>query len=414
MNKNFIPAFFMLCSVNIFGVTLDELVTELDSAGYSRGFRELEVRSLTIEEKKTDLIDRDGIDINGDSVYLDDNRGSEFDSNLSAKYDFFKYQASYDHKDDGLDRELLGVEKNLKDIFYSERSYRKNLFGYDRTYRLNQEDARFERDVIDLISLYKDYMDSALELKLREQLLPGLISEYKTIKKQYEVGVGTEVDYRYSEVRLKNAENDISQLEDDLVKLRGDFYEVFKIDIGSRELKKSGITFSESNLHLIGERDLDDIDLLTRQAKENYTYTKYDDRWPDINAGTFWDTVSDGWVLSLEVNKKLFEYNDTSELYLVEVERLDVEYEKKKNEVSSLRRDYENRYNSLSREKDNLTRQQEVDEMKYSIYKLMFEQGSKSYIDYVEKYDEYVETSIALDKKSNELDALLYEIKYKN
>ena len=32
----------------------------------------------------------------------------------------------------------------------------------------------------------------------------------------------------------------------------------------------------------------------------------------------------------------------------------------------------------------------------------------------MEKYDDYVDTSIALDKKSNELDALIYEIKYKN
>lgn len=174
------------------------------------------------------------------------------------------------------------------------------------------------------------------------------------------------------------------------------------------------MVLSSAYINNIGERDLENIGLQREQAKENYTYSRYENKWPDINAGTFWDTVSDGWLVSLELNKTLFEYDDTSELYLVEKERLDVEYDKRTGEVAGIRREYENRYNSLVRDRDNLTRQQEVDEMKYNIYKLMYEQGTKSYIDYVEKYDDYVDTSIALDKKSNELDALIYEIKYKN
>ncbi len=52
-------------------------------------------------------------------------------------------------------------------------------------------------------------------------------------------------------------------------------------------------------------------------------------------------------------------------------------------------------------------------EMKYEIYRLKYEQGSESYIDYIEKYDEYVENSIDLKKKNNELNALIYEIRYR-
>jgi len=406
--------FLISCSMNIFAVTLDDLIRELESGGYSKDFKELEIKDLDIEERKIYLIDRDGVDVNGESSYFDDNSGREFDSSISTKYDIFKYQGSYNHEDGRTERELLGVEKNLKDIFYSERSYRTSVFQYEREYRLNLERERLEEDIVGVIDLYRIYMDTLLELRLKNQLLPGLESEYDAIKKHFEVGTGTEVDYKYSQVRVVNAKNEIKQLEEDLTKIRKDFYENFRIDLGSREIKKTEVVLSSAYINNIGERDLENIGLQREQAKENYTYSRYDNKWPEINAGTFWDTVSDGWLVSLELNKTLFEYDDTSELYLVEKERLDVEYDKRTGEVAGIRREYENRYNSLVRDRDNLTRQQEVDEMKYNIYKLMYEQGTKSYIDYVEKYDDYVDTSIALDKKSNELDALIYEIKYKN
>lgn len=406
--------FLVSCSINIFAVTLDDLILELKSGGYSKEFRELEIKDLDIEERKIHLIDRDGVEVMGESSYFDDNSGREFDSSISTKYDIFKYQGSYNHEDGRTERELLGVEKNLKDIFYSERSYRTSIFQYEREYRLNLERERLEEDIVGVIDLYRSYMDTLLELRLKNELLPGLESEYEAIKKHFEVGTGTEVDYRYSQVRVINAKNEIRQLEEDLGKIREDFYENFRIDLGNREIKKSGVALSSSYIDNIGERDLENIGLQREQAKENYTYSRYDNKWPEINAGTYWDTVSDGWLVSLELNKTLFEYDDTSELYHVEKERLDVEYDKKAGEVAGIRRDYENRYNSLVRERDNLTRQQEVDEMKYTIYKLMYEQGTKSYIDYVEKYDDYVDISIALEKKSNELDALIYEIKYKN
>jgi len=406
--------FLISCSMNIFAVTLDELISELESEGYSKEFRELEIKDLDIEEKKIYLIDRDGIEVRGSSSYLDDSSGREFDSSISTKYDIFKYQGSYNHEAGETERELIGVEKNLKDIFYSERSYRTNVFQYEREYRLNLEKERLENDIVGVIDLYRSYMDTLLELRLKNQLLPGLESEYEAIKKHFEVGTGTQVDYRYSQVRVVNAKNDIAQLEEDLIKIRRDFYEDFRIDLGGREIKKTELVISSSYINNIGERDLENIELQREQTKENYSYSRYENKWPDINAGTFWDTASDGWLVSLELNKTLFEYDDTSELYLVEEERLDVEYGKKENEVIGVRRDYENRYSSLVRERDNLQREQEVDEMKYTIYKLMYEQGTKSYIDYVEKYDDYVDTSIALEKKSNQLDALIYEIKYKN
>ncbi len=406
--------FLVSCSMNIFAVTLDDLIFELESGGYSRKFRELEIKGLDIEEKKINLIDMDGIELSGESSYFDDSSGREFDSSLTTKYDIFKYQGSYNHEDGRTERELVGVEKNLKDIFYSERSYRNTVFQYEREYRLNLEKERLEEDIVGVIGLYRIYMDTLLELKLKNDLLPGLESEYEAIKKHYEVGTGTEVDYRYSQVRVVNARNEIRQLEEDLEKIREDFHENFRINLGEREIQRMEVSLSPTYINSIGERDLENIVLQREQAKENYTYSRYENRWPDINAGSYWDTVSDGWLLSLELNKTLFEYDDTSELFLVEKERLGVEYDKKAGEVAGIRRDYENRYNSLVRERDNLTRQQEVDEMKYNIYKLMYEQGTKSYIDYVEKYDDYVDTSIALEKKSNELDALIYEIKYKN
>ncbi|WP_372713803.1 hypothetical protein, partial [Ilyobacter sp.] len=106
-------------------------------------------------------------------------------------------------------------------------------------------------------------------------------------------------------------------------------------------------------------------------------------------------------------------YDDTSNLYQVEIQELELEKNKKVEESKNLKKDFENRYFSLMKELKNLERENMLFKMKYEIYKMRYEQGSDSYINYAEKYDEYIENSIDLERKRNEVNALIYEIKYR-
>lgn len=400
-------------ALQVHAMTLDDMIKTLQTKGYSNSFKELETDRLNIEETKVNLIDRDGVDIDADSEYYNDSE--KFDSSLSAQYDIFKYSADYNHATGETEKELIGIEKELKDIFFSDREYETNIFSYDKKYRLNIENEEVEEEILAVISLYQTYMDTKLELDLKEKLHPGLLSDMEKLKKEFELGSGTEFDYMYSQMLVDNSTTDIKQLKIDIEKLKVDFYDLYKIDLTGKEVEyfPPAEKLEKETFENIGKRDLENSDLMLEKSKENYRYSKYDNKWPDITAGTFYDTVDDQVVLSLELEKTLFEYDDTSDLYEVEINELELEKEKTLNEVENLRKDFENRYSSLLKEVENFKRENIISKRKYEIYKLKYEQGSESYTDYIEKYDEYVENSISLEKKNNELNALIYEIKYR-
>jgi hypothetical protein len=400
-------------TLQVYSINLDEMIKTVQTKGYSNDFKEFEKNRLNIEERKVNLTDRDGVDIDASSDYYNDSE--EFDSSLSAQYDIFKYSAEYDHTTGETEEELIGIEKELKDIFFSDRKYATNIFSYDKKYRLNLENEKIEEDILAVISLYKTYMDTKLELDLKEKLHPGLVTDMKKLKKEFELGVGTEFDYMYSQMLVENSITDIKQLQNDIKKLRFDFLELYKIDCSGEEIEDFTPyeKIGKENFVNIGKREIENSELLLDKSKENYKYSTFDNKWPDITAGTFYDTVDDQVVVSLELEKTLFEYDDTSHLYEVEIDELEKEKEKISNEINNLRKNYENKYFNLLKEVENLRRENIISEKKYEIYKLKYEQGTESYTDYIEKYDEYVENSITLKKKNNELNALIYEIKYR-
>jgi hypothetical protein len=415
LKKLTILSLSVILTLHSYGLTLDGMIKDVERRGYSSEFKEFEKNRLDIEEIKINRINRDGIDLEAQSDYSDYSGSKDFDSTLSAKYDFFKYYAEYNHQTGETDEELIGVEKDLKDLFFSERKYSSNIFSYDKKYRLNLEEEKVQEEILGLITLYQKYMDTKLELELKEKLHPKLLKDMEKLKKDVEIGTGTEFDYRYSEMLVENSGSDIKQLKDDIAKLKVDFYDLYKIDtLGSEIENLSDVEeLGKESFSSIGEREVENAQLLFEKSKENYRYSKYDSKWPSITAGTFFDAASDGWLVSLGFTKTLFEYDDTSNLYQVEIQELELEKNKKVEESKNLKKDFENRYFSLMKELKNLERENMLFKMKYEIYKMRYEQGSDSYINYAEKYDEYIENSIDLERKRNEVNALIYEIKYR-
>ncbi|WP_319201817.1 TolC family protein [uncultured Ilyobacter sp.] len=415
MKKLTILSLSMILSLHSYALTLDEMIKDVEKRGYSKEFKEFEENRLEIEKIKIDRINRDGIDLEAESDYSDSDDGKEFDSSLTATYDFFKYYAEFDHEDGESEEELFGVEKDLRDIFYSEKKYSSAVFSYDKDYRLNIEEETIEEEVLGLITLYQNYMDKKLELELKEKLHPRLVKDMENLKKEVEIGTGTEFDYRYSEMLVENSISDIEQLKKDIEKLKVDFYDLYKVDTLDEEIENLAEipNLEKEDFNGIGERSVENSKLLIEKSKENYKYSKYENKWPSLTAGTFYDTVSDGWVVSLELSKTLFEYDDTSNLYQLEIQELELERDREVENSKNLKKDFENQYYTLVKDLQNLERENKLFEMKYEIYKMKYEQGSDSYINYAEKYDEYVENSVELERKRNELNALIYEIKYR-
>ncbi|MEI6856628.1 hypothetical protein [Psychrilyobacter sp.] len=391
-----------------YGTTLDELIVQLEQNGYSSKYRVLEQKQLSIDDKKIDRIDRDGIDIKGSSESISDSDGESSTGSISASYDFFKYESKYND-----DEQLFGLEKNLKDIFYGERKYNRNLFTIDEIIRLNFEDDRMEEETLSLIDTYETLMDARLELKLKKNLLPSLEADAVELERGFNIGQSSKLDYKYSKMRLGNLNNDIDQLSLDLIQIEKTFETVFNLKIDS-EIKYTKLEeLYGEDINNIGDRSLENIDLSIDKVEEDKKYSAYDTKWPDLYAGTFYDVQNDEWSVRFSINKTLFEYDDTTATYEVDKERLQMEKEKLEKNIENQKNEYFNEYNSLVKEITNLKLKEEVDEMSYNIYKLNYEQGNETYINYIEKYEEYITSSIELEIKENELTAFIYEMKYR-
>jgi hypothetical protein len=402
----------LICSQS-YGATLDQLIVQLEQNGYSTKYRALEQKQLSIDNKKIERIDRDGIDLKGSGKFTDDMNGERTSGLVSATYDFLKYEGEYDEEYNGENKQLFGVEKNLKDILYGDRKYNRSLFTIDEVTRLNFEDGRMEGETLSLIDTYKTLMDTRLELKLKKGLLPSLEADAVKLEKGFNTGQSSRLDYQYSKMRLKNLNNDIDQLKLDLVQIEKTFETVFNLKVYS-EIKYTKLEkLYADDIDNIGDRSLENIDLAMDKVEENKKYSTYDTKWPDLNAGTFYDVKNDGWLVRLSIDKTLFEYDNTTATYEVEKERLEMEKQRLEKSLENQKNEYFNRYNFLVKEIANLKLQEEVDEMTYKIYKLNYEQGNETYINYIEKYEDYVINSIELEKKENELTAFIYEMQYR-
>ena len=402
----------LICSQS-YGATLDELIVQLEQNGYSTKYRALEQKQLSIDNKKIERIDRDGIDLKGSGKFTDDMNGERTSGLVSAAYDFLKYEGEYDEEYNGENKQLFGVEKNLKDIFYGDRKYNRSLFTIDEVARLNFEDGRMEGETLSLIDTYKTLMDTRLELKLKKGLLPSLEADAVKLENGFNTGQSSRLDYQYSKMRLKNLNNDIDQLKLDLIQIEKTFETVFNLKIYS-EIKYTKLeNLYTGDINNIGDRSLENIDLAMDKVEENKKYSTYDTKWPDLNAGSFYDIKNDGWLVRLSIDKTLFEYDNTTATYEVEKERLEMEKQRLEKSLENKKNEYFNRYNFLVKEISNLKLQEEVDEMTYKIYKLNYEQGNETYINYIEKYEDYVVNSIELEKKENELTAFIYEMQYR-
>ena len=403
----------LLLCVQTFSMTLDDLIVQLEKNGYSTQYRELEKKQLSIDYKEVDRIDREGLELNASGKYTDDSKGNRTGGSFSATYDFLKYEGEYDEEFGGESKQLLGLEKNLKDIFYGERKYSKNIFTIDEVIRLNMEDARMEEEILSLIGIYKELMDTKLELKLKKGLLPSIEADAKRLERRYEIGHSSQLDYKYSKMRLENLNNDIKQLEEDIKKKEKTFKLKFNLDLYSEIAYTKLDELDIRDVYNIGTRDLENIDLFIEKIEEEKKYSQYDKKWPNVKAGTFYDVKNDGWLVRLSLDKTLFEYDGKTATYEVDKERFQMEKDKLENTLDDKRLDYFNKYSSLKRSIENLKRQNEVDKMTYEIYKLNYEQGNETYINYIEKYEDSVVTSIELEKKENELTAFIYEMQYR-
>ena len=407
---------YLILSAAILAKDVDDLIEFVKENGYQSEYGEFEKESLAVEKEKIDRMNKDGVSVEVDSEYADYRDSEEDISETTAKlqYDFLILDATYDNLD-GDSSAAVGVEKDLKDLIYSEKSHEMKNFTYEQEQRLNEVSENMDNEIIELIELYREYKDAELQLEFEKSLIPTLQVELETVEKKYELGTGTEFDYKYALMSLENQKNDISSLEDELEQLRESFYLKYKLELKEGDLEDfAGDTeLGQENFSHIGERDMENLELDEKISQENLKYSKYEDKMPSIEVGTQYELEDEYWRVYLSVSKNIFEYDDESELEEINQQELAVEKKELEKSNEDDRASYWNEYKSLKKEFENLEKEFEVKELEYRIDKKKYEIGTKDFVDYRETYDEYRELNVDYIKKKNELYAFIEKLKYR-
>ena len=407
---------YLILSAAIFAQDIDDLIELVRVNGYQNEYGKFEKESLGVEKEKIDRTNRDGISLDIDSEHKDYRDSDEDSSETTAelKYDFLILDATYDNLD-GDSSAAVGVEKDLKDLIYSEKSHEMKNFIYEQEQRLNEVSENMDNEIIELIELYREYKDAELQIEFEKSLIPSLLAELETVEKKYELGTGTEFDYKYALMSLENQKNDISNLEDEIEKLRKSFYLKYRLEVKSGYLEDfdGEIELDQESFAHIGERDMENLDLDEKISQENLKYSKYENKMPSIELGTQYELEDEYWTVYLSLSKNIFEYDDDSKLEEINLQELALKKKELEKNTEDDRASYWDEYKTLKKELENLEREFEVKELEYRIDKKKYDIGTKDFIDYRETYDEYRELNVEYINKKNELYAFIEKLKYR-
>lgn len=377
---------------------------------FQNQYEEIEIKKLDNNLTELEKGSKDGVDVSLNTNYLSE--PDTLSSTIKLDYDFLNFKSSYDFSDRDWSSSI-GVEKDIKDYIYSENSYKLELLDYERKVTKNNLEKKKETEVLEIISLYKNYQDNLIDLNLYMENKESLYKDYKRVEKEYELGVGTRLDYRYAEVTYNNLLKDIEILEDKIKEIRREFQSKYSIYITEEDtlLPLSNSLLTETlDLSNIGQRDLETLEYEKASADESLKYSIYENKTPNMSVGADYYLDSSEWALNFTISKTFGDYDSETIGNQLDVDKYEIQKEEILEDIKTAKEGLLNKYNSLTKELEQDKGNREVAELKYLINQKKYDQGSLAFIDYMESYDDYREAKSRYLKKENELKSLMLEV----
>jgi hypothetical protein len=390
---------------------VSDLIDVYSENGYQSKYEELELKKL--ESSYTEL--KKG-NRNGAKFILVTDYSSEesdtFESSIKVSYDFFNIKSTYDYKESDWSSSI-GVEKDIKDYIYSENSYDLSIFESEEKVTKNELEEEREEDILEIISLYKDYQDKLIEMDLYLENKVYLFAEYKTLEKEYEIGIENRLNYKYAKIKYENILRDIDNLSKEIEDLKNSFIDSYKIEISADDVLlpfDDKLLSMDINFDKIGQREVESLVYEKKKAEETEKYGIFLDKSPDMTLGADYLLDDDEWQISFTLSKTFGDYSSDILENKLEVEKYDIKIKEAEENNKLEKKKLKNEYESLKVEIDKYKSTAEVNEMEYLIKKEKYEQGNGDYIDYMDAYDQYNEAKSTYLKKVNEFKALIFEI----
>ena len=338
--KKILMFFLLMASISSFSqesLTIDEALSRVGNNKESYEFKSFEntKEATDIRIKDNKLGDFNGVTISSSYNITENNfedRERKYDKTFQNKASYGPFFVNYNFVERDRSYVSYGVEKNLKDVFYSK--YKSNIKVYDYQQELNKisYDKTIENKKINLVNLYNDILNTKNELEYRKKAYEHYRVDLDKLKKSYELGASPKINLDSAELEAEDSKLQIDILETKLKSL----YDVGKTDYNIDFENYKLLDFVENNesidfiLNSYMKNEIEELRLSLSMAEERKSYSNYDRYMPDLYLG--YERVDrnlrgdryykDQDLFTIKFSKKLFSTDSEYKLNELEVENL--------------------------------------------------------------------------------------------
>lgn len=387
-------------------ITLDEVLKIGIEKNYQNNIYELKKDTLAEKKKRYLLGDYDGIKT--DITHTRDKKTYKTTGKVNFG-DFYLQGVKEEKEKDNL---IYGVEKNIKDIFYSENKSQLNKIEIEKEITNIEYQKKIENIEIEILNIYKEIKNYEYEIENKKNQLKTLQGEEKKLISSYELGGNSKIELDSVSISIKNSKLEIENNLKKIEVLKRKLILNYGIDLENKSLLPV-IAPNMDILKLIDNYGKSDIILLLKQKmllEEELKYMKYDKNIPDIFLGIEHNKNLDENIITGRFSKKLFESSYDIKTQKNKILESNIELEQKKKELTSTKEEiaikYEEYLSNFEISQNNLG----IAKNKFEIKKLEYELGKINYVDLLEAFEKYTDSKIIAEKNKNNLNCYIYEL----
>ena len=408
--KKILLFFLLLSNLSLLAqetLSVDEALERIENDRGSYEFKKFKnsQEDTNIKIKDNKLGDFNGVTLSSGYSISENNyedRDRKYDRAFQNKASYGPFFVNYNYVQSNRSYVSVGIEKNLKDIFYSKYNSNLKINNYQQELNKINYDKDIQTKKINLISLYQDILNAQNELEYRKKAYEHYRVELEKLKNSYELGASPRINLESVSLEAEDSKLQIDILETKLKSL----YDIGKTDYNIDFENYKLLNFIENNesidsiLNSYMKDEVEELRLSLSMAEERKNYSNYDRYMPDLYLG--YERVDrnlrgdryyrDQDLFTLRFSKKLFS--------------TDSEYKLNELEVENLKNDLNEKIRLVNTEKIKLKSEYQIKEKEYELSK-------SSYLDVIDEYNKYLSQEIETKKSKNALNAFVYKIKIK-
>lgn len=290
--KKILLFFLILTSLSYSAQETLSIDEALNRVGNDRGSYEFKKfqnsqEGTNIKIKDNKLGDFNGVTLSSGYNISENNfedRPRKYDRTFQNKATYGPFFVNYNYVQSERSYVSFGVEKNLKDIFYSK--YNSNL--KINNLQLEQNKISYDKEIqtkkINLVSLYQDILNTQNELEYKKKAYEHYRVDLEKFRKSYELGASPKINLESAELEAEDSKLQIDILDTKLKSL----YDIGKTDYNIDFENYKLLDFVENNenidsiLNTYMKDEVEELRLSLSMAEERKSYSNYDRYMPDL------------------------------------------------------------------------------------------------------------------------------------